>query len=62
MVKPTMNLMDWLRKRVEEADTELLREMVGCMADALMSADASAVCNVSYNERDPERTNSRNGY
>ncbi|WP_203737953.1 IS256 family transposase, partial [Actinoplanes italicus] len=31
-------------------------------ADALMSAEADAVCGAGYGERTPERANSRNGY
>jgi transposase-like protein len=36
--------------------------MVQTFAEALMSAEADAVCNAGYGERTPERTNSRNGY
>jgi len=32
------------------------------MAEALMSADADAVCGADYGERCPERVNRRNGY
>ena len=36
--------------------------MVKTFADALMSAEADAVCGAAYGERSDERTNSRNGY
>ena len=36
--------------------------MVKEMAEALMSADADAVCGAGYGERSPERVNRRNGY
>jgi transposase-like protein len=36
--------------------------MVKEMAEALMSADADAVCGAGYGERSPERINRRNGY
>src|SRR3954465_7157490 len=36
--------------------------MVKTFADALMSAEADAVCGAEYGERSPERINSRNGY
>jgi len=39
-----------------------LREMVKTFADALMSAEADALCGAAYGERSDERTNSRNGY
>jgi putative transposase len=62
MVVPSMDLQSWLRKQVEESDPDLLREIVQTMAEALMAADAEAVCNAAYGERTTERTNSRNGY
>jgi transposase-like protein len=36
--------------------------MVKTFADALMSAEADALCGAEYGERSEERTNSRNGY
>jgi transposase-like protein len=57
-----METLDWLRKQVEAADGDLLRELVRTFADALMSAEATALCNAGYGERTPERTNARNGY
>jgi transposase-like protein len=36
--------------------------MVKDFAEALMSADADAVCGAGYGERSPERVNRRNGY
>jgi len=57
-----MDVTDWLRKQLEEAHPDLLRAMVKEMAEALMSADADAVCGAGYGERSPERINRRNGY
>lgn len=62
MVGSSLDLRTWIRKQLEEADSDLLRELVADMAEALMSADAEGACNASYGERTPERTNSRNGY
>ena len=62
MVNPNMELLDWFRKTAEEADTDVLREMVRIFADVLMDADASALCNADWGERSPERVNHRNGY
>jgi putative transposase len=39
-----------------------LRVMVKEFAEALMSADADAVCGAAWGERSPERLNRRNGY
>jgi transposase-like protein len=57
-----MDVTDWLRKQLEDAHPDLLRAMVKEMAEALMSADADAVCGAGYGERSPERINRRNGY
>ena len=62
MVEHTMEMSGWLRKQLEEAHPDLLRAMVKEMAEALMSADADAVCGAGYGERSPERVNRRNGY
>ena len=39
-----MDVRDWLRKQLEDADPDLLRVMVEDFAEALMSADADAGC------------------
>ena len=36
MVEANMDLLAWLRKRLEEAEPEVLREMVKSFAEALM--------------------------
>ena len=62
MVDTTMDPLEWLRKQLEEADTDLLREMVRTFVQALMSAEADAVCGAPYGERSGDRVNRRNGY
>src|SRR6266700_3808502 len=62
VVEHTMDVSGWLRKQLEEASPDLLRAMVKEFAEALMSADADAVCGAGYGERSPERVNRRNGY
>ncbi len=61
MVEPTMDPLVWLRKHLEEADTDLLREMVHTFIQALMGAEVDALCGAGYAERTPDRTNRRNG-
>ena len=39
-----MDPVVWLRKQLEEADVDLLREMVATFVQALMGAEADAVC------------------
>jgi putative transposase len=62
VVETTMDLNEWLRKRLEEASPDLLRAMVQDFAEALMGAEADALCGAPYGERSPERVNRRNGY
>jgi putative transposase len=62
VVEVTMDVQSWLRKQLEEASPDLLREMVREFAEALMGAEADALCGADYGERSPERVNIRNGY
>jgi transposase-like protein len=62
VVEHSIDAMAWLRKRLEEESPDLLREMVQSVAEALMSAEADAICGAAYGERSPQRVNSRNGY
>src|SRR5260221_13928116 len=57
-----MDVSGWLRKQLEETSPDLLRVMVKDFAEALMSADADAVCGAGWGERSSERVNRRNGY
>jgi len=57
-----MDVSGWLRKQLEEASPDLLRAMVQDFAEALMGAEADALCGASYGERSLERVNRRNGY
>jgi transposase-like protein len=52
----------FLREQLETASPDLLRSMVKTFAEALMSAEADAICGAPYGERSDERTNQRNGY
>ena len=57
MVETTMDVQSWLRKQLEEASPDLLRAMVQEFAEALMGAEADALCGADYGERSPERVN-----
>ena len=61
MVEPTLDPRVWLSKHLEEADVDLLREMVRTFIQALMSAEADAACGALYGERSAERVNRRPG-
>jgi transposase-like protein len=57
-----MGAAELLRKCPAETDPDLVRSMVQTFAEALMSAEASGLCNAEYGEVTPERVNSRNAY
>ncbi|WP_433833013.1 IS256 family transposase [Actinoplanes sp. CA-015351] len=58
----SLNVAELLGQHLESASPDVLRVMVKTFADALMSAEADALCGAGYGERSDERTNSRNGY
>ena len=62
VITDRMDLLVWLRKQLEDADADLLREMVRTFAETLMGAEADALCGAGYRERSGERVNRRNGY
>src|SRR3954453_10568113 len=45
-----------------QASPKLMRQMLTTFINALMSAEADAVCGAEYGVRSAERTNTRNGY
>ena len=51
-----------VREHLESASPDLLRAMVQTFAEALMSAEADAICGAPYGQRSDERVNQRNGY
>jgi transposase-like protein len=57
-----MDALSWVRKQVEQADTDLLREIVKVFVERVMSEEVDALCGAPYGERSEERTNRRNGY
>ncbi len=57
-----IDLSGLLEAHLQRAEPDLLREMLTSFAQALMSAEADAVCGAGYGVRSPDRTNSRNGY
>ena len=59
---PSMDMSGWLHEQLAQASPDLLRAMVSTFAEALMGAEADAVCGAPFGERSSERTNTRNGY
>jgi transposase-like protein len=58
----SIDLSGWLSEQLAEASPDLLRQMLSTFVQALMGADADAVCGAEYGVRSSERTNTRNGY
>ena len=59
---PSIDLSGWLSEQLAQASPDLLRQMLSTFVEALMGADADAICGAPYGERSEERTNTRNGY
>jgi len=59
---PSIDVSGWLEEQLAQASPDLLRSMVQTFAEALMGAEADAICGAGYGERSQERTNTRNGY
>jgi transposase-like protein len=59
VTKDNMDRLTWLRKTLEDADIDLMREMLKVFAEELMGAVADALCGAPYGERSDERVNRR---
>src|SRR6201996_9208658 len=59
---PSIDVSGWLEEQLAQASPDLLRSMVQTFAEALMGAEADAVCGAAYGERSEQRANIRNGY
>jgi len=58
----SIDLPGLLEARLQRAEPDLLRSMLSTFVQALMSAEADAVCGADYGSRSVERVNRRNGY
>lgn len=47
---------------LQDASPDLMRHLISTMVNALLSAEADAVCGAEYGVASPDRVNSRNGY
>lgn len=52
----------FLSEQLEQASPDLMRQMLTTFINALMSAEADAVCGAEYGARSEDRNTSRNGY
>ena len=59
---PSIDPARFLEEHLAQASPDLLREMLTTFINALLSADADAVCGASYRTVAEGRVNRRNGY
>jgi len=59
---PIIDPARFLHDELSQASPDLMRELLATFINALLSAQADAVCGAEYGSRSAERVNSRNGY
>ena len=59
---PSIDPARLLEEQLSQASPDLMRDLLATFVNALLSAQADAVCGAGYGERSSERVNSRNGY
>jgi transposase-like protein len=59
---PSIDPSRFLDEQLAQASPDLMRDLLTTFVNALLSAQADAVCGAGYGERSSERVNSRNGY
>ena len=59
---PSIDMSVWVDEHLGQASPDLLRNMVKTFAEAMMSAEADAVCGAAYGTVSDDRVNYRNGY
>ena len=50
-----LDMSGWMHEQLEQASPDLLRSMVQMFAEALMGAQADAICGAEFGERSPDR-------
>ncbi len=58
----SIDLSTFVSEHLQRAEPDLLRSMLTTFVEALMGAEADAICGAPYGTRSAERVNSRNGY
>ena len=59
---PSIDPAQFLSEQLDQASPDLLRDLLTTFINALLGAQADAVCGAGYGERSNQRVNSRNGY
>ena len=58
----SIDLSEFVSDHLQRAEPDLLRSLLQTFVEALMSAEADAICGAPYGTRSPDRVNVRNGY
>ena len=58
----SIDLSEFVSDHLQRAEPDLLRSLLQTFVEALMSAEADAICGAPYGTRSAERVNVRNGY
>jgi len=59
---PSIDPARFLHEELAQASPDLMRELLATFVNALLSAQADAVCGAEYGQRSEDRVNRRNGY
>ncbi|KRB75068.1 transposase [Nocardioides sp. Root190] len=59
---PSIDPARFLNEQLAQASPDLMRDLLTTFVNALLGAQADAVCGAGYGERSEDRVNSRNGY
>ena len=62
MANPSIDPARFLHEHLAAASPDLLRSLLTTFVDALMSAEADALCGAEYGTSSPDRVNIRNVY
>jgi putative transposase len=62
VARDTMEPIAIIRKHLEDAEPDLLRDLLQSVVEALMGVEVDALAGAAYRERSELRTNRRNGY
>ncbi len=62
MAVERMTPIEWLHKRLVDADEDVVGEMLATVAQALISTEVDSMCGADFGSRSADRVNRRNGY
>ena len=58
----SIDLSEFVSEHLQRPEPDLLRSLLKAFVEAVMGAEADAICGAPYGARSRKRVNSRNGY